>query len=79
MRGATFHWTIAALVVLLLAAPSLVVLGASFTAGTLVQFPPDGFSLRWYARVLAAVGARTFASMAELPGLLGLAHPGAGR
>lgn len=54
MRGAGFHWTVATLVALFLAAPSLVVLGASFTAGNLVQFPPDGFSLQWYERVLGA-------------------------
>ncbi len=54
MRGAAFHWGVAALVALFLAAPSLVVLGASLTAGNIVQFPPDGLSLRWYERVLAA-------------------------
>ncbi len=54
MNGAAFHWTVAALVAAFLAAPSLVVLGASFTTGTIVQFPPDGFSLRWYGDVLAA-------------------------
>jgi putative spermidine/putrescine transport system permease protein len=32
-----------------LALPTLVVLVASFTAGTIVAFPPQGLSLRWYA------------------------------
>ena len=32
-----------------LALPTLVVLIASFTAGTIVAFPPQGLSLRWYA------------------------------
>lgn len=38
--------------VLFLALPTLVVLVASFTAGTIVTFPPDGWSLRWYAALL---------------------------
>ncbi len=28
--------------------PLLVVVPVSFTAGTIIKFPPDGFSLRWY-------------------------------
>lgn len=38
--------------VLFLALPTLVVLVASFTAGTIVTFPPDGWSLRWYVALL---------------------------
>ncbi len=34
---------------LFLGLPTLVVIGASFTAGEIVTFPPQGFSLRWYA------------------------------
>lgn len=37
---------------LFLALPTLVVLAASFTAGTIVTFPPQGWSLRWYAALL---------------------------
>lgn len=32
-------------------APAIVVIGASFTRGSLLQFPPDGVSLIWYLRV----------------------------
>lgn len=32
--------------------PTLLVLVTSFTAGEIVDFPPDGFSLRWYAALL---------------------------
>ena len=35
-----------------LALPTLVVLAASFTSGNIVTFPPQGFSLRWYANLL---------------------------
>lgn len=45
---------VALALLLLLAAPSLVVAGASLTAGSIVQFPPEGLSLRWYGRVLEA-------------------------
>lgn len=54
MRGLAVHAAVAVCAALVLAAPSLIVLGASFTAGDIVRFPPDGFSLRWYARVLSA-------------------------
>jgi putative spermidine/putrescine transport system permease protein len=35
-----------------LALPTVVVLIASFTGGSIVRFPPDGFSLRWYRELL---------------------------
>jgi putative spermidine/putrescine transport system permease protein len=35
-----------------LALPTLIVLVASFTAGNIIRFPPDGLSLRWYAALL---------------------------
>ncbi len=54
MRGLGPHTVVAAALLLLLAAPSLVVAGASLTAGEIVQFPPEGLSLRWYGRVLEA-------------------------
>ena len=37
---------------LLLTVPTLIVVAASFTAGTIVAFPPQGLSLRWYASLL---------------------------
>ena len=33
-------------------APLVVVIGASFSAGNYLVFPPQGFSLKWYAEVL---------------------------
>jgi putative spermidine/putrescine transport system permease protein len=36
----------------LLAVPTLIVLVASFTAGSIITFPPQGWSLRWYASLL---------------------------
>jgi putative spermidine/putrescine transport system permease protein len=43
---------IVAFTVLALSVPTLVVIGASFTAGEVVAFPPQGLSLRWYWRLL---------------------------
>jgi putative spermidine/putrescine transport system permease protein len=37
-----------------LALPTLVILGASFTEGNMIVFPPEGFSLRWYEKVLGS-------------------------
>lgn len=45
-------WSVAIVCVVALSAPTLVVLGASFTAGNIIDFPPDGFSLKWYVAIL---------------------------
>ena len=44
-------WSLVAFSLLLLGLPTLIILGASFTAGEIVTFPPDGFSLRWYGEL----------------------------
>ena len=38
---------------LLLFVPFVVMLSTSFTSGAFISFPPEGFSLQWYAEVLA--------------------------
>jgi putative spermidine/putrescine transport system permease protein len=43
---------LAALTLILLPAPLLIVIGASFSPGAILAFPPPGFSLRWYWTVL---------------------------
>lgn len=46
--------TVAAMLVFLfLLAPLLIVFGAAFNEATFLAFPPQGFSLRWFERVLA--------------------------
>lgn len=42
----------AALVLIFLPAPLIIVIGASFSPGGVLSFPPPGFSLRWYTAVL---------------------------
>jgi putative spermidine/putrescine transport system permease protein len=44
-------WSIVWFNIIALSLPTIIILGASFTAGDIVQFPPDGFSLRWYAEL----------------------------
>lgn len=41
-------WGVTGFCVVTLSLPTVIVVGASFTAGDIVQFPPDGLSLRWY-------------------------------
>jgi putative spermidine/putrescine transport system permease protein len=45
---------LAGLALLLLIAPTLVVIVISFTSGLSLRFPPPGLSLRWYAALLDA-------------------------
>jgi putative spermidine/putrescine transport system permease protein len=57
----------AALVLFLLPAPLLVVIGASFSPGSILLFPPPGLSLRWYREVLQdAAWLHTFAVSAGI-------------
>ncbi len=46
-----FQWSgggLAAIALILLAAPTLIVVIVSFTSGLSLRFPPPGYSLRWY-------------------------------
>lgn len=47
-------WSLVWLSILTLSAPTLVVIGASFTAGNMIAFPPEGLSLKWYEKIIAA-------------------------
>lgn len=47
-------WLFVAAALVVLSAPTIVVLGASFTSGNIITFPPDGLSLKWYARIAGA-------------------------
>jgi putative spermidine/putrescine transport system permease protein len=51
-------WSFVAVAVLTLSAPTIVVLGASFTAGNIIAFPPQGLSLQWYAKISQATDLR---------------------
>ena len=44
-------WAIVWFDLILLSLPTIIIIGASFTTGDIVQFPPEGFSLKWYGRL----------------------------
>jgi ABC-type spermidine/putrescine transport system permease subunit II len=46
-------WGLAGVVIVFLVAPIVVIVLASFNATPFLQFPPHGWSLRWYARFFA--------------------------
>ncbi len=41
-----------ALTVFYLLAPTVVIIPMSFTESSILSFPPDGFSFRWYEQML---------------------------
>ena len=47
-------WLVVGFTLVTLSLPTLVIVGASFTAGKIIAFPPDGLSLRWYAAIANA-------------------------
>jgi ABC-type spermidine/putrescine transport system permease subunit I len=49
-------WTVGLLIIAFLCLPSLFVIPVSFTSGTFIEFPPQGFSLRWYSTYLSSPG-----------------------
>jgi putative spermidine/putrescine transport system permease protein len=55
------HWqrlwlyTVGALVLLFLIVPSLIIVPMSFSGSTLLQFPPESWSLRWYEAYFQSV------------------------
>ena len=49
-------WATAAVVIGFLCLPSLFVIPVSFTAGSFIEFPPHGLSLRWYQTYLGSPG-----------------------
>jgi putative spermidine/putrescine transport system permease protein len=47
-------WIVSLLIIGFLCLPSLFVIPVSFTSGTFIEFPPRGFSLRWYETYLGS-------------------------
>ncbi len=56
MRPSLATRSLAVLVLILLPAPLVIVIGASFSPGGVLTFPPAGFSLRWYQAMLDEQG-----------------------
>lgn len=53
-RGWTVLWAAVILVLAFLCLPSFFVIPVSFTSGSFIQFPPEGFSWRWYDTYLSS-------------------------
>jgi putative spermidine/putrescine transport system permease protein len=47
-------WSIVWFCIVILSVPTLIVVGASVTAGNIIAFPPEGFSLKWYGEIALA-------------------------
>ncbi len=41
-------WGLVWFSIVTLSLPTVIIIGASFTSGDIIRFPPEGFSLRWY-------------------------------
>jgi len=55
-------WTVSALALVYLLLPTLIIVGASFTASDFVVFPPAGLSLRWVAKLWELEAVRAAAA-----------------
>ena len=51
-------WLLVGFSIVTLSAPTVVIIGASLTAGKIITFPPDGLSLRWYEAIATASDLR---------------------
>ena len=47
-------WALVWFSIVILSLPTIIVVGASFTTGNIITFPPDGFSLQWYEKIALA-------------------------
>jgi ABC-type spermidine/putrescine transport system permease subunit II len=54
MRAALAVRIFAGIVAFVLVAPTIIVIATSFTEGSIISFPPRGFSLRWFEEVLTS-------------------------
>ncbi|TCZ77182.1 ABC transporter permease [Paenibacillus albiflavus] len=47
-----WHGFITTIVILMLIAPLLIIIPTSFTSANYLSFPPEGFSFKWYTKIL---------------------------
>jgi len=58
MTQRLFTWVTLGLLMLFLIGPFLIIVAASFSAGDTLAFPPQGFSLKWIAKVFTVESFR---------------------
>ena len=74
--GAWILYLITALLMVFILAPLVVVMAMSVSDSYFVSFPPQGFTLKWYAKILQD---RDFLSALRLSSLLALSNDDAAR
>lgn len=52
--GRGLEWAVVLAILAFLILPALIMVPVSFTAGSRINWPPEGFSLRWYESLLAS-------------------------
>ena len=55
-------WAVSAVALVYLLLPTLIIVGASFTASDFIAFPPEGLSLRWFGRLWELEAVRAAAA-----------------
>ena len=55
-------WTVSLLALVYLLLPTLIIVGASFTSTDFIAFPPEGLSLRWFAKLWELEAVRSAAA-----------------
>lgn len=87
-RGSWPEWLVIVAVLIFLLLPSLIMVPVSFTAGARINWPPQGFSLRWYETllsspiwaqaatrsILVAIGAAALAMLIGTPAAFAMAR-----
>lgn len=54
MKASILIKTIAVLIAVFLVLPTIIVVATSFTEGSIITFPPKGFSLQWFEEILTS-------------------------
>jgi len=52
--GRPLLWTVSLLIIFFLVAPAFFILPVSFTQASFLSWPPEGFSLQWYRKVMSS-------------------------
>jgi len=66
-------WGLVWFSILILSLPTIIVVGASFTAGNIISFPPEGLSFKWYEKIALARDLRQAFSRSLVVSLICLA------
>ena len=67
-RSRIWLFALGALVITFLVLPVLIVIPVSFSASTLLEFPPRAYSLRWYRELLGSLEWRDAADRQSVDG-----------